>query len=163
MILAGEQRAGKPGYPWLVFLHGFSGDAREWRAVGEQLGDYPQLYLDLPGHGGSAGISVSGFDQVSQLLTTTLISYNILSYWLVGYSLGGRIAMFHACQQPTGLRGVVVEGAIRGCRMRTRATPGWIPIAAGRSVCARNRSARFSPTGISSRCSPHSRRHSAAS
>jgi 2-succinyl-6-hydroxy-2,4-cyclohexadiene-1-carboxylate synthase len=114
VILAGEQRAGKPGYPWLVFLHGFSGDAREWRAVGEQLGDYPQLYLDLPGHGGSTGISVSGFHEVSQLLTTTLISYNILSYWLVGYSLGGRIAMFHACQQPTGLRGVVVEGGHPG-------------------------------------------------
>lgn len=114
MILAGEQRAGKPGYPWLVFLHGFSGDAREWRAVGEQLGDYPQLYLDLPGHGGSAGISVSGFDEVSQLLTATLISYNILSHWLVGYSLGGRIAMFHACQQPTGLHGVVVEGGHPG-------------------------------------------------
>jgi 2-succinyl-6-hydroxy-2,4-cyclohexadiene-1-carboxylate synthase len=42
---------------------------------------------------------------MSTLLTRTLLSYNILNYWLVGYSLGGRIAMFHACQQPKGLLG----------------------------------------------------------
>ena len=50
---------GKPGYPWLVFLHGFSGDCREWQAVGESLRDYPRLYLDLPGHGESASVSVA--------------------------------------------------------------------------------------------------------
>ncbi|MBM3072945.1 2-succinyl-6-hydroxy-2,4-cyclohexadiene-1-carboxylate synthase [Lelliottia sp. RWM.1] len=114
MILAGVKQAGKPGVPWLVFLHGFSGDCREWLTVGEPLSDNRCLYLDLPGHGGSAGISVNGFDGVNDLLTRTLLSYNILNYWLVGYSLGGRIAMFHACQQPTGLRGLVVEGGHPG-------------------------------------------------
>lgn len=116
MNLAGTQRAGKPGYPWLVFLHGFSGDSREWLPVGESLEDYPRLYLNLPGHGASADISVAGFDAMNALLTRTLISYNILKYWLVGYSLGGRIAMFHACQQPKGLSGIVVEGGHPGLR-----------------------------------------------
>lgn len=97
MTLAGVQHNGKPGYPWLVFLHGFSGDCREWQAVGESLRDYPRLYLDLPGHGESASVSVAGFNDLSDLLASTLLSYNILNYWLVGYSLGGRIAMFHAC------------------------------------------------------------------
>ena len=100
MILSGVQQAGKPGYPWLVFLHGFSGDCREWQGVGERLCDYPRLYLDLPGHGGSRNLGVTGFDEMSALLTRTLISYNILKFWLVGYSLGGRIAMCQACQQP---------------------------------------------------------------
>ncbi|WP_368541783.1 2-succinyl-6-hydroxy-2,4-cyclohexadiene-1-carboxylate synthase [Enterobacter soli] len=114
MILAGVQRAGKPGYPWLVFLHGFSGDGREWQTVGEALSDYPRLYLDLPGHGGSAQLGVSDFAAVNALLEKTLLSYNILNYWLVGYSLGGRIAMFHACQRPTGLYGLIVEGGHPG-------------------------------------------------
>ena len=109
MILSGVQQAGKPGYPWLVFLHGFSGDRREWQRVGEGLSDYPRLYLDLPGHGGSRNLGVTGFDEMSTLLTRTLLSYNILKLWLIGYSLGGRIAMFHACQQPKGLLGVIVE------------------------------------------------------
>ena len=114
MILAGVSQPGKPGYPWLVFLHGFSGDCREWQAVGASLHDYPRLYLDLPGHGGSADTGVTGFAEVSDLLSHTLVSYNILKYWLVGYSLGGRIAMFHACQQPKGLLGVTVEGGHPG-------------------------------------------------
>ena len=116
MILAGETRAGKPGFPWLVFLHGFSGDNREWQTVGAQLPDCPQLYLDLPGHGGSQDIAVTGFSDVNQLLTNTLLSYNILNYWLVGYSLGGRVAMFYACQQPQGLAGLIVEGGHPGLR-----------------------------------------------
>lgn len=114
MILYGEKHAGMPGQPWLVFLHGFSGDCREWQSVGERFDGCSRLYLDLPGHGGSAQIVASGFDSVSELLTNTLLSYNILNYWLVGYSLGGRIAMHHACQQPKGLLGLVVEGGHPG-------------------------------------------------
>ncbi|MEM0705225.1 2-succinyl-6-hydroxy-2,4-cyclohexadiene-1-carboxylate synthase [Enterobacter quasihormaechei] len=114
MILAGVTQRGKPGYPWLVFLHGFSGDCHEWQTVGASLDDYPRLYLDLPGHGGSAETGVAGFAEMSQLLMHTLISYNILNYWLMGYSLGGRIAMFHACQHPAGLDGVIVEGGHPG-------------------------------------------------
>jgi len=116
MILQGTPCAGAPGKPWLVFLHGFSGDRREWLQAGERLGDYPRLYLDLPGHGESASIAVSGFSDLSDLLNRTLVSYNILNYWLLGYSLGGRIAMYHACQRPTGLQGLIVEGAHPGLR-----------------------------------------------
>ena len=79
MILAGVTQPGNPGYPWLVFLHGFSGDCREWQAVGASLHDYPRLYIDLPGHGGSADTGVTGFAEVSELLSHTLISYNILT------------------------------------------------------------------------------------
>ncbi len=52
--------------------------------VGEAFADYSRLYVDLPGHGGSAAISVDGFDDVTDLLRKTLVSYNILDYWLVG-------------------------------------------------------------------------------
>lgn len=114
MTLSAKQRAGKPGYPWLVFLHGFSGDGREWHETGERLPDYPALYVDLPGHGGSADVVVSGFADVSHALTNTLLSYNILDYWLVGYSLGGRIAMYHATQGLAGLKGLIVEGGHPG-------------------------------------------------
>jgi len=116
MILQGTQCAGAAGKPWLVFLHGFSGDRREWRLPEMCLDDYPRLYLDLPGHGESAHVAVSDFSHMSQLLNRTLISYNILNYWLVGYSLGGRIAMYHACQRPEGLQGLIVEGAHPGLR-----------------------------------------------
>ena len=114
MILHAQAKHGKPGLPWLVFLHGFSGDCHEWQEVGEAFADYSRLYVDLPGHGGSAAISVDGFDDVTDLLRKTLVSYNILDFWLVGYSLGGRVAMMAACQGLAGLWGVIVEGGHPG-------------------------------------------------
>ncbi|HGP0979533.1 TPA: 2-succinyl-6-hydroxy-2,4-cyclohexadiene-1-carboxylate synthase [Klebsiella aerogenes] len=114
MTLNAAVESGQPGYPWLVFLHGFSGDRDEWRTVGEAFPAWPRLYLDLPGHGGSADITVDGFTGVSELLQATLNSYNILDYWLVGYSLGGRVAMNFACQPRAGLRGLIVEGGHPG-------------------------------------------------
>ncbi|EPH0680541.1 TPA: 2-succinyl-6-hydroxy-2,4-cyclohexadiene-1-carboxylate synthase [Klebsiella aerogenes] len=114
MTLNAAVESGQPGYPWLVFLHGFSGDRDEWRTVGEAFPAWPRLYLDLPGHGGSADIAADGFTGVSELLQATLNSYNILDYWLVGYSLGGRVAMNFACQPRAGLRGLIVEGGHPG-------------------------------------------------
>lgn len=114
MILTGVQQAGKPGYPWLVFLHGFSGDCHEWLTVGQAFGAYSRLYIDLPGHGGSANIAANSLAEVGYLVEKTLNSYNILKYWLVGYSLGGRVAMYFACQPREGLCGLVVEGGHPG-------------------------------------------------
>ncbi len=97
-----------------MFLHGFSGDRDEWREVGDAFPAWPRLYLDLPGHGGSADIAVQDFAGVNTLLLATLNSYNILNYWLIGYSLGGRVAMNFACQPRAGLRGLIVEGGHPG-------------------------------------------------
>ena len=114
MILHAHAERGLPGYPWLVFLHGFAGDSLEWRAVGQAFGAYPRLYIDLPGHGGSADRAVNRFTDVSELIKNTLISYNMHKYWLVGYSLGGRGAMYYASQPHEGLCGLVVEGGHPG-------------------------------------------------
>ena len=115
MILHAVAERGEPTQPWLVFLHGFSGDHREWQSVGEAFPRANRLYVDLPGHGGSSSLRVDGFDGVAEMLKATLLSYNILNYWLVGYSLGGRIAMYYACcLRPEGLAGVIVEGANPG-------------------------------------------------
>ena len=114
MILHALAERGQPGHPWLVFLHGFSGDCREWLTVGQAFGAYSRLNIDLPGHGGSANIAANSLAEVGHLVEKTLNSYNILKYWLVGYSLGGRVAMYFACQPREGLCGLVVEGGHPG-------------------------------------------------
>lgn len=114
MILHALAERGQPGHPWLVFLHGFSGDCHEWLTVGQAFGAYSRLYIDLPGHGGSANIAANSLAEVGHLVEKTLNSYNILKYWLVGYSLGGRVAMYFACQPREGLCGLVVEGGHPG-------------------------------------------------
>ncbi len=101
--------------PCLVWLHGFLGSEQEWRAFHDAFADWPQIRVDLPGHGLSAEITVKSFADVDDLLCNTLVSYNILNYWLVGYSLGGRLAMYHACRAiKPGLKGLIVEGGNPG-------------------------------------------------
>ena len=114
MSLHARCEKGQSGYPWLVFLHGFSGDSREWQTVGAAFSAYPQLYIDLPGHGGSREVRVGGFAEVSLRLEKTLAHYHVRDYWLIGYSLGGRIAMFFASQPRRGQCGLVVEGGHPG-------------------------------------------------
>ncbi|MDE1480823.1 alpha/beta fold hydrolase, partial [Xenorhabdus bovienii] len=82
---------------WLVWLHGFLGKGDDWLPVVNACDQYASLIIDLPGHGNSVDITVQGgFAEVSELLNATLSERQIDDYWLIGYSLGGRIAMYHA-------------------------------------------------------------------
>lgn len=106
--------------PWLVFLHGLLGCADDFQPLFSELSGWPCLLVDLPGHGRSADLTAAGFADVSQLLSDTLQQEGIHSYWLIGYSLGGRISLYHACHGETsGLRGVLVEGAHPGLTCQT--------------------------------------------
>ncbi len=108
-------RAGDARRPWLVWLHGLLGNGNDWAPVLPYFDAWPLVTLDLPGHGASCAIPPESFAAVSRGLTHTLASLGIERYILIGYSLGGRIALYHACRdRPAGLRGLFVEGAHPG-------------------------------------------------
>ncbi|CAK7062474.1 2-succinyl-6-hydroxy-2,4-cyclohexadiene-1-carboxylate synthase [Providencia sp.] len=97
--------------PWLVWLHGLLGSANDWLPVIEQFNNYPSLAVNLPGHGASKSETNHGFLHFDQQLSAVLQYYQIHEYYLVGYSLGARLAMHFACyHQPKGLLGLVIEG-----------------------------------------------------
>ncbi|MEW5290200.1 2-succinyl-6-hydroxy-2,4-cyclohexadiene-1-carboxylate synthase [Erwinia papayae] len=101
--------------PVLVWLHGFLGSGEDWQPVQSCFTDWPQLSIDLPGHGGSAARRVKDMDQLCEQLSATLHHHRLQRYWLIGYSLGGRAAMYYACRHaPRGLQGIVVEGGHYG-------------------------------------------------
>ncbi|SUP70918.1 2-succinyl-6-hydroxy-2,4-cyclohexadiene-1-carboxylate synthase [Yersinia kristensenii] len=101
--------------PWLVWLHGLLGSGEDWLPVAQLCGDIPSLLVDLPGHGKSVALTTRGFEDISRQLSETLQANGIREYWLAGYSLGGRIAMFHAGYgNPVGLQGLLVEGGNLG-------------------------------------------------
>lgn len=81
--------------PVLVFLHGLLGSGEDWHSCIEPLIDYPIVTLDLPGHGDSALLTCDGFDDVCQKICRTLqaIVSSHQRLIIIGYSLGGRIAM----------------------------------------------------------------------
>lgn len=107
-----------PDTPWLVLLHGLLGSGDDWQALCPLLSEWPILRVDLPGHGASVSMRVRNFSEMRQQLALTLRAQGINRYWLIGYSLGGRIAMDFAAssmgEKATGLLGLLVEGGNPG-------------------------------------------------
>lgn len=105
----------------LVLLHGLLGDSRDWQPVIEALPELDCHALDLPGHGANQGLRVTGFEQAHQWLCTELKARGIAQYRLVGYSLGGRLALYHASQRPAGLCALLLENCHPGLPVAERA------------------------------------------
>ncbi len=111
---------GDQSRPYLVWLHGLLGTGEDWSPILPFFSDWPQVTLDLPGHGGSTSVEVRDFAEASLGLSRTLAALKIRRYVLMGYSLGGRIALYHACRdRGAGLCGLFVEGAHPGLVDRT--------------------------------------------
>lgn len=103
----------------VVFLHGLLGSQQDWATVLERLQIFPHirpLTLDLCFHGESQSIACDDFHSLRSELDTTL--KHVLGdhpFWLVGYSLGGRVALdFCLTQRVPHLQGVILEGANLG-------------------------------------------------
>lgn len=100
----------------VVFLHGLLGSTDDWQNVFQLLQNFPEirpLAIDLPYHGRSANIQCNDFSTARQLLSQTLSTViGSQPFYLVGYSLGGRIALDYLCNANNpNLKGVMLEGA----------------------------------------------------
>ena len=83
----------------LVLLHGFTQTGRSWQPIAHALaGRYRALAPDLPGHGAFAARRPASFPACDAYLRALAPD----PFTLVGYSMGGRIAL-HAALSP-GLR-----------------------------------------------------------
>ena len=102
----------------LVLLHGFSGAASTWRAIIERLADRFQLIaIDLLGHGASdapADIASYRMEAVAADIVDLLDQLDLSDPTLLGYSMGGRLALFLACAYPSRFRALVLESASPG-------------------------------------------------
>ena len=95
----------------LILLHGFTQTGRSWQAVGQALaGRYRALAPDLPGHGEFAARRPASFaacDAYLRALTGGPVT-------LVGYSMGGRIALHAALGLGARITRLVLVGASPG-------------------------------------------------
>lgn len=121
--------------PTLVMLHGFLGSKNDWDTLIPDL--LPHFYcicIDLPGHGRSPALpqGPSGFERVASAIQTTLSSLSIAKYHLLGYSLGGRIALHLAQAYPDNLLSLSLESSHPGLQSvaerqeRVRNDRAWI-------------------------------------
>lgn len=83
---------GNPSSPPLVFLHGLLGSTEDYiPMINELKKDFYCIGIDLPGHGVSPLISPLTLHSTLKAIKETLQDYGMVS--IIGYSLGGRLAM----------------------------------------------------------------------
>ena len=100
--------------PVLVLLHGFLGSQHDWADLIHRLPDVTCIPIDLPGHGACQELPLPPFLQLTDWLYEQLKIRHIKQFHLLGYSLGGRIAMTFASTQPNGLQSLIIENAHPG-------------------------------------------------
>ncbi len=111
-----EKQAGaSPNRPAVVLIHGFSGSHREWDDVAPRIGGRARLLaVDLPGHGEAVSAEYlrrCSMERASEAFEAACQKAGVESCLLVGYSLGGRFALYVSLARPHLVGGLILEGA----------------------------------------------------
>ncbi len=111
------RKLGSASHPTIVFLHGFLGSRESWEEIARQLSDaFHCLLIDLPGHGRNT-LSTGrwpSLEKWSAALEICLKESVGGTVHLVGYSLGGRLALRFALDFPHRVRSLTLESASPG-------------------------------------------------
>ena len=104
--------------PIIIFLHGFMGNIHEFdEAIKLLFNDFSYLTIDLPGHGKT---QVLGDDEcytmasTAQAIISLLDKLNINQCYLIGYSMGGRLALYLTLHFPHRFIKVILESSSPG-------------------------------------------------
>jgi 2-succinyl-6-hydroxy-2,4-cyclohexadiene-1-carboxylate synthase len=104
--------------PTLLLLHGFTGSAQNWSPVIEALKSTHTLVApDLPGHGRTSAPDEPArytMPAVAAHLHALLDHLQHPTAHLLGYSMGGRLALYLAQQDPQRWRSLILESASPG-------------------------------------------------
>jgi len=110
-------KSGNPDNPTILFLHGFMGCASDWNEIVSLLEtDWHCIAVDLPGHGSHRIRKAVTLNECAQALVTTVRREGLNISGLVGYSMGGRLAIFLATHYPDFCKKLVIESAAPGLR-----------------------------------------------
>ena len=109
---------GRPNKPPIVFLHGFLGVGSDWGEIAAPLAeDYFCVCPDLPGHGANITRDFDAQLSVPQLaleLRALCAALSLNAPIVVGYSLGGRVALAAAVQHPEIMQALMLESTSAG-------------------------------------------------
>lgn len=111
--------AGSPDQPAVMFLHGFMGRGADWTPIIDAVQDRAYgLVVDLPGHGASVDLPEDAYTMAAtaQHLADVLDAEDITRCRVVGYSMGGRTALYFALTHPDRCAQLMLESASPGLR-----------------------------------------------
>jgi 2-succinyl-6-hydroxy-2,4-cyclohexadiene-1-carboxylate synthase len=104
--------------PPLLLLHGFTGSVRAWDAVRPPIAAFAMLIsVDMIGHGRSAVPEDArrySLDWATRDLAALLDVLGLAAVDVLGYSMGGRVALHFAMQAPARVKRLILESASAG-------------------------------------------------
>jgi len=104
--------------PPLVLLHGYTGSSALWTALAAQLApNFRCIAIDLLGHGDSSAPPDPARYAMAATLTDLAGLFDALGLEraaLLGYSMGGRVALAFAIEHPQRVTALLLEGASPG-------------------------------------------------
>ena len=105
----------------LILIHGWAMHSGIWRGFAQQLAKHYQVIcVDLPGHGKSEKLADFTLKNISHHLQKILPDSPCT---LIGWSLGGMVALNLACQFPARVKKLVLIGS-NPCFVKTATWPG---------------------------------------
>ena len=109
---------GNTDLPSLVFLHGFTGSSSTWREVRNEFKEnYRTIAIDLTGHGKTTVPDTPAryaMEEQIEDLESLFEHLGLNSFYLVGYSMGGRIALAYTIRYPERVRALILESSSPG-------------------------------------------------
>jgi 2-succinyl-6-hydroxy-2,4-cyclohexadiene-1-carboxylate synthase len=103
--------------PRVMLLHGFTGAAESWAPLLPALHDYASIAVDLPGHGRSGApdeASRYALHRTVDDLARVLDALGVERAVVIGYSMGGRVALHFSLAHQARVAALVLESASPG-------------------------------------------------
>lgn len=111
--------SGSRTLPGILLLHGFLGSGADWQHHAEKLQKrYCCFMPDLPGHGESPAPDPKEdtFETVCRSLSELSATLHPHPLHLVGYSMGGRLALYLALRYPERFRSILLVSSSPGLK-----------------------------------------------
>ena len=103
----------------LVALHGFTGSTATWRNLANKLPNVRIVAIDCIGHGKTAVPKEEcrfSMEEQIQDIEEVVSQLHVEKFSLIGYSMGGRIALSYAVAYPDRINKLILESASPGLR-----------------------------------------------
>ena len=106
MLYSKIEGSGKP----FVIMHGFLGMSDNWKTLGTQFAEsgFEVHMLDLRNHGRSIQSDEFNYELMVEDVVAYCKEKNLTSIYLLGHSMGGKVAMFTATQFPDLVEKLIV-------------------------------------------------------
>lgn len=93
----------------LVVIHGLFGNSDNWHSIAQSLSEQFTVYcLDLPNHGKSSPLENAAYNVMAKEIHNWMQEQGLAQCFLLGHSMGGKVAMQFASQYPDMVKRLIV-------------------------------------------------------